>query len=392
MTERRGVGVGVYVFAAVVGVLGGIIGTAIAISFMQTAAGMKGGAGGSAPITTIGHVGVPDSFAAVVAKVSPAVVNVNTETTQQVAPLFDWWWGFGNQPRTQRLQGSGSGFIVESDGLVVTNQHVVQGADRIQVTLADGREFRARVQGQDALTDVAILKINAHNLPTIPLGDSDKMEPGDWVIAIGNPYTNMDRTVTVGVVSGTGRRAAAGGRVYQHLIQTDASINPGNSGGPLLNEQGQVIGINALIRAEPETVGLWGFAIPVNELKTLLPELKKSGRITRPWVGLSIGDVTPKVASENSLPVKRGALIAEVIAGGPAASADLRQGDIVTAIGSKKVESADDLVRIVRASKIGSDLKFTIERAVVSGNWSKMTVAVHVMQMPAVLPQTQNAQ
>lgn len=392
MQRRGGVGIGVYVVAAIVGVLGGIIGTAIAISFIQTSVQGQGAKPGAGPIAAIGKLGMPESFAPVVAKVNPTVVNVDTETEVEV-PSFDWWWGFpffDRGPRTERrvIPARGSGFIVRADGYVLTNQHVVQGADHIVVKLADGRKFKAQVRGQDPLTDVALLKIDAKDLPVAELGDSSKMQPGDWVIAIGNPL-GLEHTVTVGVVSAIGRSGLVGGRVYEDLIQTDALINPGNSGGPLINARGQVIGIPALIQAKPETVGLWGFAVPINPVRKSMPDLVEKGRVTRPWVGLgiiSLDKLRPERARELKLPVKEGAFIDEVIAGGPAASADLRRGDIVTAIGSKKVKSAEALVKIVRASKIGADLKFTVYRKTVTGKWSKMTVDVHVMQMPAVLP------
>ena len=399
MTQRQGgVGIGVYVVAAIVGVLGGIIGTAIAISFIQASTQTQGVKPGAGSIAAIGKLGVPDSFAPIVAKVNPAVVNVDTQTEIVVeVPSWDpWWWGgpfFDREPRTERrtipIPGRGSGFIVRADGYVLTNQHVVQGAHNIKVRLQDGREFKAEVRGQDPLTDIALLKINAGNLPVAELGDSNKVRPGDWVIAIGNPQ-GLEHTVTVGVVSAKGRRAAAGGRVYQDLIQTDALINPGNSGGPLINARGKVIGITTLIHAEPDTVGLWGFAVPSNAVKELMPELIEKGRITRPWVGLgiiSLDKLPSERARELKLPVKEGAFVYEVYAAGPAASADLRRGDIVTAIGSKKVKSAEALVKIVRASKIGTDLKFTVHRKTLTGKWSKMTVDVHVMQMPAVLPE-----
>src|SRR5713226_1229343 len=288
--------------------------------------------------------GLPD-FANLAKRLGPAVVNVSTtqirKTAQEVpAPFgqeddsFNQFWQrfFGGQmpqmPRgPQRQRGLGSGFIIDRDGTIVTNYHVVDGAQKIVVTLSDGGSFDGKVLGKDQKTDIAVIKISApHDLPTAALGDSDRLEVGEWVMAIGNPF-GLDHTVTSGIVSAKGRHIGAG--PYDDFIQTDASINPGNSGGPLINMRGEVVGINtAIFSGTGGNVGI-GFAIPANLVKDLLPELKDKGKIVRGFVGVTIQKLTPDLAESIGLKQATGALVADVTKGGPADRAGIKTGDVI---------------------------------------------------------------
>ncbi|HUP20615.1 MAG TPA: trypsin-like peptidase domain-containing protein [Gemmatimonadota bacterium] len=283
-------------------------------------------------------------------RVGPAVVSVNVVATQVVRdPIFDdpFFRGFFLPPRERRreVQGLGSGFIVSQDGYVVTNQHVVRGASRIVVTLVDGRQMTAEMIAEDDLTDLAVLKVQAEDLPVAPLGDSDDLLIGEWSIAIGNPfgYLLADRnpSVTVGVISAIGREVrpepgAGQSQVWSNMIQTDAAINPGNSGGPLVNANGEVIGVNAFIFSGGSggSIGL-GFAIPINRVRRVLQDVIEYGSIRRPWTGLHLA---PLELSEGQVPV--GARVQRVDPGSPAERADLRPGDIVLSTDGRSLQSA----------------------------------------------------
>src|SRR4051794_10418874 len=279
--------------------------------------------------------GLPD-FVTLAKKMRPVVVNVSTTQISQGGqgsespfgggeddPFAHFWRKFfgGPSPRGSFRQKSlGSGFIIDKDGSILTNNHVVENASKIVVKLADEREFEAKVVGKDAKTDVAVIKIEAkESLPVAPLGDSDRLDVGEWVMAIGNPF-GLDNTVTSGIVSGKGRHLPGSGP-YDSFIQTDASINPGNSGGPLINLRGEVVGINSAIYSRSGgNIGI-GFAIPMNLVKELLPQLKGKGKVTRGYLGVLIQKVTPEIAESLGMNKPRGALVADVTKGGPAEAA-----------------------------------------------------------------------
>ncbi|MBW1713781.1 MAG: DegQ family serine endoprotease [Deltaproteobacteria bacterium] len=278
-------------------------------------------------------------------KLKPAVVNIDTEATVSVGGPFtspnmprdfkDFFERFfGRMPeQKQRRQAMGSGFIVSEDGYIVTNNHVVEKAEKITVRLLDKRHFEAKVVGSDPKTDVALLKIEANDLPHVILGDSDKLKVGEWVLAIGNPF-GLDHTLTAGIVSAKGRIIGAG--PYDDFIQTDASINPGNSGGPLFNFHGEVVGMNTAIIAQGQGIG---FAVPVNVVKDVISQLKDKGRVVRAELGVLIQPVTKELAESFGLEEIKGALISQVMSGSPAEKAGLRRGDIVIAFNDKETKT-----------------------------------------------------
>jgi len=257
-----------------------------------------------------------------------------------------------------KRQGSGSGFIVRNDGLILTNNHVVEDAKEITVTLSDQTEYGAKVIGRDPKTDLAVVKIEPKGkLPVAPLGDSDALRVGDWVMAIGNPF-GLSETVTAGIVSAKGRAIGAG--PYDNYIQTDASINPGNSGGPLFNERGEAIGINSAIFSQSGgNIGI-GFAIPINLAKSLLPELETKGSVTRGWLGVSIQKITPELAQSLDLDDRHGALVADVTSDGPADKAGIKRGDVIVSYDGKKVSESSALPALVAVSPVGKTVPVEI--------------------------------
>lgn len=313
----------------------------------------------------------------VVENVGPAVVRIDssrTVTTQvpQVFnnPLFRDFFGgdIPNEPRRRVERGTGSGFIINSDGLILTNAHVVDGADTVNVTLKDGRSFAGKVMGTDSLTDVAVVKIQANKLPTVPLGDSERLKPGEWAIAIGNPL-GLDNTVTTGIISATGRSSSDVGVSDKRVqfIQTDAAINPGNSGGPLLNASGQVIGMNTAIIQGAQGLG---FAIPINTAKRIANELVAKGKVEHPYLGIQMVTLTPELKdninnnpnSGLSVQEEQGILIAKVIPGSPAAKAGLRAGDVIRKINGQPVKKAEDIQQAVEGSQAGSNIQIEVRR------------------------------
>ncbi|MGC9502793.1 HhoA/HhoB/HtrA family serine endopeptidase [Baaleninema sp.] len=317
---------------------------------------------------------------AAVNRVGPAVVRIDTERviTRNVDPFFDdpffrQFFGdefFPSMPREQLQRGQGSGFIIDGDGTVLTNAHVVNQADRVTVKLKDGREFEGQVMGVDVVTDLAVVKINAGktSLPVATLGDSDRVQVGDWAIAVGNPL-GLDNTVTLGIVSTLNRSSAQVGIPDKRLdfIQTDAAINPGNSGGPLLDEQGRVIGVNTAIRADANGIG---FAIPINTVKAVKDQLARGENVEHPFVGIQMITLTPELARENNrdpnaplrVPEERGVLVMRVVPNSPASAAGLRRGDVITAIEGQAIETADELQRFVENSQVGQVLRFQVLR------------------------------
>jgi serine protease Do len=317
----------------------------------------------------------PLSFADLAEKLKPSVVNISTTKTVrsgrprspfgQGAP-FDRNFGgddfferfFGDIPQREFKQRSlGSGFIISPDGYIFTNNHVVEQADKIIVKLSDGKEYEAKVIGKDAKTDIALIKIKpAGSLPVAEIGDSDKLRVGDWVMAIGNPF-GLEQTVTAGIVSAKGRVIGAG--PYDNFIQTDASINPGNSGGPLFNMEGKVIGINTAIVAHGQGIG---FAIPISMAKTILPDLKAKGKVTRGWLGVSVQDITEDIAKSMKLKDRGGALINDVFKGDPADKAGLKSGDVITDINGKKIKDTHELLIIIAAFRVGETVAIKVLR------------------------------
>lgn len=319
------------------------------------------------------YIGFPQSFADLAEKVKPAVVNISTETTVKMPggpfkhffgnegdPFRDFFHEFfGDIPgREFKQQSLGSGFIIDKDGFIITNNHVVEGADEIKVKLADGREFKAKVVGRDPKTDLALIKISStfKNLPTITLGDSDKMRVGDWVLAVGNPF-GLEHTVTQGIISATGRVIGSG--PYDNFLQTDAPINPGNSGGPLVNLKGEVIGINSAINPAGQGIG---FAIPSSMAKTIIPQIKEKGKVVRGWIGVSVQSITPEMAQAFELKDTSGALVSEIVSGSPADSAGIKRGDVIVSFDGKGISKMSDLPRIVAETPVGKSVDVKVIR------------------------------
>jgi serine protease Do len=321
----------------------------------------------------------PMSFADLAEKVDDAVVNISTSKRIHRSNRrrnyggrdpFDNFFEkfFEGMPSEQNQHSLGSGFIIDAKGTILTNNHVVSKADEIEVTLVDGRKYKAEVIGVDERTDIAVIRIKAKgDLPFVKLGSSKEMRPGDWVMAIGNPF-GLENTVTVGVVSAKGR--LIGGGPYAKFIQTDASINPGNSGGPLFNIRGEVIGINTMIFAGGQGIG---FAIPVDLAKTVLAELVEKGSVSRGWLGVAIQDITPDLAKSFGIKADEGALIAEVYSNSPAAKAGFKRGDVVVAWNGEKVTEPYDLSLYVGQTKPNSSATATVVR-----DGKKQEVKVHV--------------
>ena len=324
--------------------------------------------------------GTHSFIAAAVNRVGPAVVRIDIERTitRTLNPFFDDpFFGrfFGEDfastvPRTELLRGQGSGFIIDKSGIILTNAHVVDKADKVTVTLKDGVTLIGQVKGVDDVTDLAVVKIdpNGIDLPVAPLGDSSDVQVGDWAIAVGNPL-GLDNTVTLGIVSTIHRSSSEVGVPDKRLdfIQTDAAINPGNSGGPLLNANGEVIGINTAIRADAMGIG---FAIPINKAKQIGKVLTQGGRVAHPYIGVQMISLTPQLAKENNndpnspflVPPVRGVLVVKVLPNTPAQLAGLRRGDVITKIDGKTITSASTLQDTVESSKVGQVLTFTVLR------------------------------
>jgi Do/DeqQ family serine protease len=339
-------------------------------------------------LTTVKSLG--QAFVEVAKKVQPAVVNITTEKTVTLrpwdrfgedffrgSPFEDFFRGFGS-PRERgkeyqhKQKSGGSGVIVDKEGYILTNNHVVEEADKVRVKLNDGREFIATVKGQDTRTDLAVLHIKAKDLPVADLGDSDKLEVGEWAIAIGSPF-GLEHTVTVGVISAKGRSGLGTG-TYEDFIQTDASINPGNSGGPLINIDGEVIGVNAMI-IQPGT-GI-GFAIPINMAKQILDDLIKHGKVVRPWLGISAQDLSPEMMEHFKVKDKEGVLVGQVYPGTGAEKAGLISGDIIKSLDDKTVKNVNELVKEIQKKKVGQKIKLNLIR-----DGKPMTLEVTTTAMP----------
>ena len=295
-------------------------------------------------------------------KVGPAVVRIDT-VRRVVNPLGGL---FGSGPSVQQQQGQGSGFITRSDGVILTNAHVVEGATEVGVTLPDGRSFRGKVLGGDPITDVAVVKVAAAGLPVAPLGDSSKVRPGEWAIAIGNPL-GLDNTVTAGIISAVQRTNAVGEGQRVPYLQTDAAVNPGNSGGPLINERGQVIGINTAIRQAPGA-GL-SFAIPINLGRQIAAQILETGRASHPYIGVRLQALTPQLAREVNatnaecrLPESNGVVVVEVMPGSPAARGGLRPCDLIEQVGGTAVDNPSEVQVAVDQGRVGQPLPLRVQR------------------------------
>ena len=319
---------------------------------------------------------VPQNFVTkVVNNVGPAVVRINASRTvaTQIPEAFNdpfFRRFFGSQmpsiPDSQIQRGTGSGFIVSSDGLILTNAHVVDGADTVTVTLKDGRTIDGKVMGKDNLTDMAVVKIEAVDLPTVEFGDSEALQIGEWAIAIGNPL-GLDNTVTTGIISATGRNSAQIGVGDKRIdfVQTDAAINPGNSGGPLLNAQGQVIGINTAILRNAQGLG---FAIPINDAREIAEQLIANGKVEHPFLGIRMTSLTPEVKEQLKsqynfeTDAETGVLIVDVVPNSPAAKAGLQRGDVISTIRKQDVTLPNEVQKIVSKTKVGEDISLQIIR------------------------------
>ncbi|MCC6347661.1 MAG: DegQ family serine endoprotease [Nitrospirales bacterium] len=306
------------------------------------------------------------AFSEIVRAVAPSVVNISSVKTvrRQDAPFddfFDYLYPFPDEHgRKWKEQSLGSGVIVSPDGYIVTNNHVVEQSEDIKVTLYDKRAFRAKIIGADPKTDIAVIKIEAKSLPGIPWGDSDRLQVGEFVLAIGSPF-GLSHTVTMGIISAIGR-VDVGIADYENFIQTDAAINPGNSGGPLTNVKGELIGINTAIFSKTGGYQGVGFAVPSDMVRLVMDQLLKKGKVTRGWIGVAIQELTPEIAQKFGLKVSDGALISDVLKGGPASAAGMMRGDIILGFSGKKVRDVGMFRNMVAQSRIGSPVEVKILR------------------------------
>lgn len=314
---------------------------------------------------------VPGNFSDLAERVRPGVVNIQVTKKVKKAglegfggnpfgdghPFGEFFGPFGGNAPERRQQGVGSGFIMSSEGYILTNNHVVEDADKIKVKLAGGKELDGRVVGRDPKTDLALIKIEAvAELQPLKLGNSDDLKVGHWVVAVGSPF-GLEQTVTAGIVSAKGRVIGSG--PYDNFIQTDASINPGNSGGPLINLQGEVVGINTAIIASGQGIG---FAIPINMAKEIAPQLQKRGHVTRGLLGVAIQDLTPELAKSLGLKDSKGALVSQVVPDGPADKAGIEQGDVIVNFDGRAVGDSKDLPRIVASTPVGKTVTVKLLR------------------------------
>jgi S1-C subfamily serine protease len=368
-----------------------VIGVALAFGFFRVSSSQAEPApsfpsvANAQPVAQLVQTVAPRSSSSFVAdavtRTGPAVVRIDTERTVAASPMSPFFEDpffrdfFGDNfyrqlPQERQVQGQGSGFIIDNEGFILTNAHVVAGAERVQVTLQDGRTFSGQVRGSDEVTDLAVVKIDGKGdkLPVAPLGNSDEVVVGDWAIAVGTPG-GLDNTVTLGIISTLDRSSTAVGIPDKRVnfLQTDAAINPGNSGGPLLNERGEVIGINTAIR--PNAMGI-GFAIPIDTAKALKDTLAAGKVVPHPFVGIQMTNLTPQLAKENnsdpnspfSLPEIEGVLVVQVLPNTPAEQAGIRRGDVVTQVEGQRVTRADRLQSIVERSGVGNTLRFKLQR------------------------------
>lgn len=344
------------------------------------------------PPAIIAASGDPNFVVGVVQQVGGAVVRIDasrTITSQVPAefadPYFQRFFGdrVPSQPRQRIERGSGSGFIINASGQILTNSHVVDGADSVIVTLKDGRTFNGKVLGEDPVTDVAVIKIDANNLPTLSLGNSEVLQPGEAVIAIGNPL-GLNNTVTSGIISATGRSSSDIGASDKRVdyLQTDAAINPGNSGGPLLNARGEVIGMNTAIIQGAQGLG---FAIPINTVQRISQELITNGKVEHPYLGVQMVTLTPEIKEKINkrfgdrvnIKAEQGVLLVNIVSNSPASVGGMRPGDVIKSINNQPVTKVEDVQKLVENSKIGTPIQIQVER---NGKITQLSVK------PAPLP------
>ncbi|HXW68753.1 MAG TPA: DegQ family serine endoprotease [Dissulfurispiraceae bacterium] len=323
-----------------------------------------------------------DAMAKIAERVTPAVVNISTTRTIKTPvnplfndPFFKRFFGQGHEGGQRKANSLGSGFIATSDGYIITNNHVIEGAEDILVKLADNREYKGKVIGADSRTDVAVIKINEKNLPTIPWGNSDKLKVGEIILAVGNPY-GLSHTITMGIISALGR-VGMGISDYENFIQTDAAINPGNSGGPLVNVKGEVVGVtNAIFSTSGGYQGI-GFAIPSDMVKNVMDSIISQGKVVRGWLGVQIQPLTADLARQFGLKDDNGVLLVDVAEGGPAAKAGLKGGDVVVEYDGNKINDPYHFKNMVAETKPGKQATISIIR---EGN--PLTVNVTIGELP----------
>ena len=343
------------------------------------------------------------AFVEVAKRITPSVVTITSERVvanphaglgelpPEMQRFFGRFFGDPDQPEEFRSHGLGSGVIVRSDGVILTNNHVVEGADEIKVVLSDGREVDATIKGTDQQSDVAVLKVDGQNLPAAPLGDSDQLQVGEWVLAIGSPFSeNLQHTVTAGIVSAKGRRNL-GIAKYEDLIQTDAAINPGNSGGALLDLNGNVVGINTAIASRAGLAGMAqfagvGFAIPINMARAIMGDLLKEGRVIRGYMGVNVQTVTPAMAKAMNLSEPSGALVASVVDQSPADQAGIRRGDVIFELDGKPVSDSNGLANLTSLSKPGATVTVKLMRG-----GKQMQLRVTLAELPKEEPEVRRA-
>jgi len=352
------------------------------------------GLAGALAVSGPGSARAQDPFtgnpvAKIAEKASPAVVNIDTEAMVKRSfspfaedPFFRRFFGeeYERFSRVVPMRGKGSGFVVTEDGYIITNNHVVQGADKITVSLSDGRSFEAKPVGHDPTFDLAVIKIEAKGLPVLELGRSETASVGEWVVAIGNPY-GFEHSVTVGVLSAKNRSVHAGDINFDGFLQTDAAINPGNSGGPLLNLEGQVLGINTAI--VPYAQGI-GFAVPIDMAKDVLDDLIRFGKVNRGWLGVYIQPLTKEFAETYNFEGDKGAVVADVVPGSPADRSGLMRGDVIVSINGKTIENHQDVSAFVRRQLAGDTVKVEIVR---SG--TKKSLDVKLGEIPGQIAQSE---
>lgn len=393
-----------FVLTLFVGLFLGIV-LAIRLDIFSPAQGTPEG---EQKITTSSYEGfsIEDAIINVANTTGKAVVSISTERTTKVRGGRGFYFEspFGGSPfgedeffrrffedffgeipdREYKQMGLGSGVVVDSEGYILTNEHVIQGADKITVTLSDGREFKGQLKGQDPRSDLAIIEIEAHNLPVAPLGDSDSLRIGQWVVAIGNPFgfalQNPEPTVTTGVISALHRslgRSISRERDYDDVIQTDAAINPGNSGGPLVNLKGEVVGINVAIFSTTGGYQGVGFAIPINNAKRIISRLIEGKKILYGWLGVTVQDLTDDLANYFGLSDKNGVLVAKVLKDSPAEKAGMKESDIIIRFDNKKINNVRELLSVVGKTEVGRKVKMVVIR-----NKEELTLGVEIGERP----------
>jgi serine protease Do len=322
--------------------------------------------------SSVAGAAIPPNFVVqVVQKVGPAVVRIDSTRTFQESGSESPWEHIFQMPqqdhRMERVErGTGSGFIFDTQGLIMTNAHVVDKVDQVMVLLKDGRQFKGKVLGADPLTDVAVIKIEASNLPTVSLGNSKALQPGEWAIAIGNPL-GLDNTVTVGIISATGRSGADIGSSGQRVrfIQTDAAINPGNSGGPLLNAAGQVVGMNTAIIQNAQGLG---FSIPIDSAQLIAQQLVKNGKVEHAYLGVQMADLSPELRDQLNqkyklkIDAEKGVLVLKVIPNSPASAGGIKSGDLVQSINDKPIRTSDDIQQAVEMARPGGMITVQVKQ------------------------------